>query len=558
MQTTRLAIVYGRATPLKWQVDCLRSLVASAGVRPVLEVFNNESPRPSPTSLLGRASEMNHYIWQAYRRSLQHATPALQACAAPSAFREPTPSLQVIPSVSGTLCLSPNDRRRLREANPDLLVNLSDYDVSALVHEGVLNRIWEYRYGNELLKDAPHAYLTAVLQGHRILPLSLCEATINGLSVLESGALPLRHSPAADISRLYLAPAAWLKKAYLRGTDKQVVNVADRRSPTGAQTPGFFAVLAFAAVLILRRILSAAVTAFLTEQWAVAAVDRPVHELVQLGLPRRVRWLWPAPSRFVADPFGFSANGELRVLVEDCRYAVGSAEIAAYAYSAGRWRHLGIPFRFARHASYPYVFTHEGAVYCVPFVLGEAHFSIFRYDKREDVWREAGVMSTDFPITDPTLVKYGERWWLFGGGDDGSLNSSLYLWHSDSPFGRWIPHRQNPVKTDVRSARPAGVPFICHGQLYRPSQDCSATYGGGIAINRVTHLTPDEYAEQTVAYLRAPPCWPFTLGLHTICGVGSLTLIDAKRRILSPVQVARRTVKAVLKSWPRTVQTARR
>ena len=40
------------------------------------------------------------------------------------------------------------------------------------------------------------------------------------------------------------------------------------------------------------------------------------------------------------------------------------------------------------------------------------------------------------------------------------------------------------VKTDVRSARPAGTPFVYQGELYRPAQDCSRTYGGSIVIHR--------------------------------------------------------------------------
>src|SRR5213596_456309 len=57
------------------------------------------------------------------------------------------------------------------------------------------------------------------------------------------------------------------------------------------------------------------------------------------------------------------------------------------------------------------------------------------------------------------------------------------------PLGPWRPHPGNPVKVDVRSSRPAGGPFLFGGNLYRPAQDCSRTYGGGITINRVTHLS---------------------------------------------------------------------
>ena len=43
-----------------------------------------------------------------------------------------------------------------------------------------------------------------------------------------------------------------------------------------------------------------------------------------------------------------------------------------------------------------------------------------------------------------------------------------------------------------RLRRPAGPLFRSGGILYRPSQDCSFTYGHSVSINRVDALTEGE------------------------------------------------------------------
>jgi len=129
---------------------------------------------------------------------------------------------------------------------------------------------------------------------------------------------------------------------------------------------------------------------------------------------------------------------------------------------------------------------------------------------------------------DPTLVFYRDRWWLFFTERKHS-NTHLCLFHSPDLEGEFLPHRLNPVKTDVRSARPAGTPFIHEGILYRPAQDCSVTYGGRIAVNRVLKLTPDEFLEETVRHLEPPAGSIYRQGIHTISKAGDFTLIDGKR-----------------------------
>jgi hypothetical protein len=99
--------------------------------------------------------------------------------------------------------------------------------------------------------------------------------------------------------------------------------------------------------------------------------------------------------------------------------------------------------------------------------------------------------------------------------------------------GEYKPHRLNPVKTDVRSARPAGTPFVHEGILYRTAQDCSVTYGGRVAVNRILRLSPDDFEEETVSHVEPLQGSEYGRGLHTLSAAGSCTLIDGKKNRFS-------------------------
>ena len=114
---------------------------------------------------------------------------------------------------------------------------------------------------------------------------------------------------------------------------------------------------------------------------------------------------------------------------------------------------------------------------------------------------------------------------------DGAVfdHEDLHLFHAESPLGPWRPHRRNPVKSDVRSARPAGRLFRRGGAWYRPSQDCAKRYGYDIIINKIDAWDIDKYAEVEVD--RISPDWrQGVVTTHTINACTGLTVIDGQIR----------------------------
>jgi hypothetical protein len=122
-------------------------------------------------------------------------------------------------------------------------------------------------------------------------------------------------------------------------------------------------------------------------------------------------------------------------------------------------------------------------------------------------------------------------------------NSELLIWYADELEENWLPHPNNPVRSGQRNTRPGGTPFLAGDHLYRPSQNCTITYGGSIIINRVDELTRHSFEENPVQEVLPFAASPYRDGLHTLSAFGDWTLIDAKKHVLLPEVILRKSIR---------------
>lgn len=193
------------------------------------------------------------------------------------------------------------------------------------------------------------------------------------------------------------------------------------------------------------------------------------------------------------------------------------------------------------HLSYPQVFEHAGEMFCIAESVAVRSLGLYRAVEYPYRWKYVHTILEDVRAVDPTILRSNDKWWLFytsGNGPGDGDQSHLYIWYASDLFGTWSPHAANPVKIDVRSARPAGQFFEHNGALYRPAQDCSQTYGGAICINRIDKLTELEFRETVVGRIR-PPAGAYRKGIHTITSSGDWCIVDAKRYTFNASGVVR-------------------
>jgi len=246
------------------------------------------------------------------------------------------------------------------------------------------------------------------------------------------------------------------------------------------------------------------------------------------------RTVIPPRDRFWADPFPVRVPGGHVVFVEEYLYERGRAHISALEVSESGATSAPVPvLEREYHLSYPFILEWHGERFMIPESSGGRTVDAYRATSFPDSWTLEARLLGDVRAVDATPIEVEGRWWMFAGvasdrrSHSSDLQEDLHLFHASSPLGPWTPHRRNPVKSDVRSARPAGALFWWNGELLRPAQDCSVRYGYAITLHRVLRLNASEYREEPVA--RIDPCWTDGLrGTHTLNAVPGLVVLDGR------------------------------
>ena len=193
------------------------------------------------------------------------------------------------------------------------------------------------------------------------------------------------------------------------------------------------------------------------------------------------------------------------------------------------------------HLSYPFIIEAEGETYMLPEAHRSGKLTLYRAEDFPTRWTPVTTIELDQVAIDATPVFHDGLWWLFytPATTKAEKVSALHLAYAERLTGPWTPHAANPVRFDPSSARPGGTPVIVDGEIVLPMQDCTRTYGGAIRTLRVTVLTPDRFeAHASEAILPPASFGRHVDGLHTLAAAGPVTLIDAKRFVVSPGSLA--------------------
>ncbi len=270
------------------------------------------------------------------------------------------------------------------------------------------------------------------------------------------------------------------------------------------------------------------------EEWFVATRAAGTRSLIGRD-SNDIRGFRPLAARrgeHFADPFVFDEGGKTYLFFERFHERLNKASIAyAEIDVAANTTGSAMP-ALSRdyHVSYPFVFRHRDDIFMLPESLERQTVELYRAVEFPSQWSLEGYLLDGVCAVDATLLDEGSRLWLFVGVAEpgASVNDELHLYSAEKLRGPWIPHPENPVVSDVRSARPAGRIFRHEDQIIRPSQDCSRGYGTAVVLNRIDVLTPSEYAETPIG--RIEPTWsPGLLGTHTYNFSQHVETVDGRR-----------------------------
>lgn len=237
-------------------------------------------------------------------------------------------------------------------------------------------------------------------------------------------------------------------------------------------------------------------------------------------------------GKFWADPFVISKNGDHYIFIEEYLFNVKKAHISVLKLDdKGTLLSAEKIIERPYHMSYPFVFEFNGIYYMIPESKGDKTIQLFRCRSFPDNWEFVKNIMENIYAADTTLFFYNGKWWLFTAVDE--LNnpsvpfSELFLYFTDDLFsGNWQSHPMNPVISDVKTSRPAGKIFVLNDKIYRPSQDCSGSYGKAFNLNQITKLSESVYEEILVSKIE--PGWNKKIkGTHTFNFNSNIIVVDA-------------------------------
>ncbi len=249
--------------------------------------------------------------------------------------------------------------------------------------------------------------------------------------------------------------------------------------------------------------------------------------------------------QYLADPFGIWHHGRLHIFTEVFDYisGIGSINVTILDNDLAVLEQRAV-LSESWHLSYPFVFEAEGEIWMIPEAYESGGLHLYRARSFPFTWeRAAEIRLPDVPL-DATILRHDGYWWLFYAPAHpiSARLTTLCAAYATSLHGPWLAHPANPICHDERGARPGGTPVLIDDVPHLPLQACAGSYGSGLRILRLDHLSPSEIAISMTGEICAPPsAAPFTAGCHTLSAAGPVTLIDVKQRRISP---------AALAAWP--------
>jgi hypothetical protein len=515
MQSIRFGVL-SRAAPEDWELECVRRLREAPGVELAFTASVAEDGRllAGPTST----------------------------------------SASLPPSVS-----APGLSDVLRQL--DCLLWLDDAPVPASLATAPAHGIWRFHYGDWVhYRGGPGGFwelhdgaVTSAAMLVRLTP------DPDSVIVLREGHLRTERSVRRNREQWHRLFVDWAVQAVADVQHGRLDRHSGRPSVSSRRrgAPGFLARSTCRARTFFARARSLLRDLFVHEQWNVGLIRSPIHAVLSGTERLNIEWFdVPRRHEFLADPFGVMRDGKLTVLCEylDQRHPRGVIVATDERGSAASRTPVQIGPDAPVHLSYPYLLEVDGKLLCVPETNEAREVALYELVEFPNRWRKIATLLRDRSLVDATPFFFAGLWWLAASEVAAKgKTSELHLWWAPQLEGPWTPHAQNPVKVDVRSARPGGTPFVHEGVLYRPAQDCAATYGSRIVVNRVLELTPEEFREEMATAFEPDRTGPRPAGLHTLSAAGGYTLIDGKRFLFVPEEfwrAARFAMGAVTRARP--------
>ncbi|SDD92427.1 hypothetical protein SAMN05421636_102333 [Pricia antarctica] len=539
-----------------WQETVIKKLVAECDVELKLVVFEKAGQIDTyPISLQNSYSRIG-FLWNLfYRHKVKKKSKALKKVETGRLFKDiPKIHCNFI-TVDRLTQLEAADIEKIKDAGLDFMLNFASVQFSGTILNTAAYGIWSFWFGELGKYDGPTPCFWEIYHKDLLSSAYLIRVTDGSdlTSVLREGHLKTDILYHKNLDNIHFETTGWPLKLCHDIRTGQAGNFTNTRNiKLGRQIscPSNLQLLNFFGIQLSQGLKKAYNLIFYTDYWNIGIVFSPIQEFLDTEKKPVVQW-FPnlVKSHFMADPFGILFKGKLYVLYEDFRFDQGLGKTASFLVDNGKFMENKIVIAEKFHMSYPFILEYENNIYCIPETHQANQVRLYRATDFPKKWKLEKVLIENYAGIDSTLFEYNDTWFLFSSNKNSGHRYNLNIHYSNSIFGPWREHPKNPVKTDIRSARPAGTMFIHNGEIFRPSMDYSEKIEGRITLNKISTLTIDDFEEEFHNIVHPFKNAYYSDKVHTLSQIGSYTLVDGAKElfILSNFNVFRYKISRILK-----------
>lgn len=268
------------------------------------------------------------------------------------------------------------------------------------------------------------------------------------------------------------------------------------------------------------------------QTYNIGFVTKTIDCIIASGLERGdIHWMVHTyKDRFFADPFLWKRDNDYYyILCEEFLFFEEKGRIILIKVRKNDYLLCGrkVIIEEPTHLSFP--FCEENGDYIIPESVLSGKCMKYKLDsqdkiiKKYEVFQE-GLIDTVFYKDDE-----GREWMLTA--KNVLPSTELYIYYKEN--GKYKSMEGNPVVSNNRITRSAGVFFKTGDRLYRPVQDCLGRYGRQTKIMRVD-ISDGKMVFQEEITLNSFDNPPFDETMHTFNVYEDIVIVDGSKDYFRP------------------------
>ena len=419
----------------------------------------------------------------------------------------------------------------------DIIINLLNHKINYNLFSFIKFGVWELFVGENNVVNEYSIGLEEVLKQKSPIPLYLISSFDDEKKkyiLYQSSSYCEKRSVHRTVNSILFKISFFVPRVIKQIQDNQYYNINEKKNIDKIKTPvlGNFEFFWLLLLHIVRYIFNKILSFFFKNQWRLVFYNSNDAFAKQL---KKYECILPPKDRFFADPFPVYHKSKLYVFFEEKKFVEKNGFISVLTIdNDGSISNSKKILEENFHLSYPFIILFNNDYYMIPETSSNNKISLYKCDKFPYKWSLHKHLMHNVRAVDTTIFYYDNYYWMFTNiaeSDGSSTWDELFLFFSKDLFSDdWNAHPMNPIISDVSKARPAGNIFFSKGEIIRPSQNNSISYGGLVEFNKIITLTKTKYQEiniksSDISFDKS------ILGTHTINSISGFTVSDTINRI---------------------------